>query len=169
MASGLMTPVRPPLPLFERPRVDGVTFNEKYDQKRLGGQLGRVYEAMLDNNWHSLDELVARCGGTHASISARLRDLRKARFGGHCVERRRVGDPARGIFQYKLLPQAHTASSCGVAGLPVQSGGLGPPPGPSGDKKVEAGHEPNGGHVGIRAAARPNGKGGASDASTDGG
>jgi len=36
-----------------------------------------------------------------ASVSARLRDLRKAKFGGYRVERQRVRE-GRGLYHYRL-------------------------------------------------------------------
>ena len=38
-----------------------------------------------------------------ASISARLRDLRKPRNGGYVIERRRRGEAAKGIFEYRMV------------------------------------------------------------------
>lgn len=48
----------------------------------------------------SIAELAERIGCTEAAASARVRDLRKARFGAHRVERRRVEG---GLFVYKLV------------------------------------------------------------------
>lgn len=90
--------------LFNQPEVphfDGHTYDPGKDHKRLTTQLGKVRAAMLDGAWHTLDELVARCGGTTASVSARLRDLRKKKHGGHTVERRRVKE---GLWQYRVGP-----------------------------------------------------------------
>ena len=58
---------------------------------------------MRGGHWWTLRQLVERCGGTEASISARLRDLRKLKHGGHTVERKRVKD---GLFVYRIVPSA---------------------------------------------------------------
>jgi len=39
-------------------------------------------------------------GGSEASVSARLRDLRKAKFGAHTIERQRV---SAGLFRYRMV------------------------------------------------------------------
>lgn len=77
----------------------GKTFNSALDGPRLAGQLERVKVAMLDGQWHTLGELAEVCGGSEAGISARVRDLRKPKFGGHTVNRRRVSG---GLWQYQL-------------------------------------------------------------------
>jgi hypothetical protein len=46
--------------------------------------------------------LEAATGDRWASISARLRDFRKAMHGGHTVERERVKDGG-GTFRYRLV------------------------------------------------------------------
>ncbi len=88
---------------------DGKTYDPALDEKRLKRQLGRVYEVMRDGQWRSLAELrTETCWhrevgeDTEASLSARLRDLRKDRFGGYVVEHRRRGDPKSGLFEYRL-------------------------------------------------------------------
>lgn len=80
-------------------RFDGATYDPTEDQSRLSGQLQRVFVVMQDGGWHTLEELVRKCSGTTASVSARLRDLRKQRFGGHDVERQRV---QAGLWRYRL-------------------------------------------------------------------
>ncbi len=88
---------------FDAPRAfDGSTFSAPLDGKRLSTQFERVRELMSDHAWRTLAEIQAAAGGTEASISARLRDLRKVRFGRHTVERRRRGDPRRGLHEYRL-------------------------------------------------------------------
>lgn len=80
---------------------DGKTYDPEQDRKRLTGQLERVHRIMMDSEWRNLRELADAAGGSEASVSARLRDLRKERFGGMTVERRRVSG---GLFEYRLLP-----------------------------------------------------------------
>lgn len=82
------------LPLF-----DGVTFNRHRDGLRLEGQLRRVYETMADGQWRTLAELAAEVKGSEAGVSARLRDLRKPRFGAYTIEREHVGN---GLWRYRL-------------------------------------------------------------------
>lgn len=85
-----------------RPRFDGDTFEPDLDGDRLAKQLARVLEIMSDGAWRTLGELGAQAQAPQASVSARLRDLRKKKFGGHLVERRRRGEAERGIFEYRL-------------------------------------------------------------------
>jgi hypothetical protein len=79
----------------------GETFDAERDGQRLENQLGRVRQFMLDGEWRTLGEIVMHCGGTEASVSARLRDLRKQKFGLYQIERKYF---ARGIHKYRLLP-----------------------------------------------------------------
>ena len=80
-------------------RFDGATYDPTQDEVRLSGQLQRVFGVMQDGGWHTLEELVRKCSGTTASVSARIRDLRKQRFGGHEIERQRV---QAGLWRYRL-------------------------------------------------------------------
>jgi len=82
---------------------DGQTFDPADDSARLDTQLARVWRLMRGGEWWTLWDIRANCGGSEAGISARLRDLRKAKFGGHTVERRRRGNPADGVWEYRLL------------------------------------------------------------------
>jgi DNA-binding transcriptional regulator GbsR (MarR family) len=83
-------------------RFDGETFNPGLDRARLTGQLFRVYLLMADGHWRTLREISETTGGSEASVSARLRDLRKEKFGGHTVERQRRGEPKAGLWEYRL-------------------------------------------------------------------
>tara|TARA_R100000808_G_scaffold4752_3_gene15068 strand:+ start:12181 stop:12480 length:300 start_codon:yes stop_codon:yes gene_type:complete len=79
---------------------DGVTFDERLDGDRLRKQWERVRDVMLDGRWHTLQEIGQRAGvRSDASVSARIRDLRKARFGGYAVDRERVEG---GLWVYRL-------------------------------------------------------------------
>ena len=82
---------------------DGETYEPEADQVRLSQLLARVYDVMRDGRWRTLREITEALGGaSEASVSARLRDLRKVRFGAHVVERRRRGEAAAGIFKYRV-------------------------------------------------------------------
>ena len=64
-------------------------------------QRARVLFAMSDHQWHSLDDLIGRCDfGTTASMSARVRDLRKEQYGRHKILVQRIG--SSGLYLYKL-------------------------------------------------------------------
>lgn len=87
-------------------RFDGETHEPEHDRKRLGRQLQAVFDLMQDGAWWTLDnlerELFWRFAVTAStqSISARLRDLRKPKFGGHTVNRRRL---CGGVYEYQLI------------------------------------------------------------------
>lgn len=66
----------------------GDTYQRPLDQDRLLRQLERVKDAMRDGEWRTLAQIQALTMDPMASISARLRDLRKDKFGGHLVQRR---------------------------------------------------------------------------------
>lgn len=87
---------------FKRAWFDGRTYNPELDGKRLRIQMDRVYEAVKGGQWATLGEIALMTGDAEASISARLRDLRKARFGGYVVERRRKGEGREGLFEYRM-------------------------------------------------------------------
>lgn len=57
---------------------------------------------MSDGEWRTLHEIAQITGGTTQSVSARLRDLRKVKFGGYLVERKRVGESEEGLHAYCL-------------------------------------------------------------------
>lgn len=90
------------LPLFAQPMPDhdGDTYESQRDKVRLNEQQLRVFEAMQDGAWRTLGEISEATGDPEASVSARLRDLRKPKFGGFTVERRYVG---QGLWAYRLL------------------------------------------------------------------
>ena len=78
---------------------DGRTFVQSRDGERLGAQMAAVLETMRDGDWWTLTALSAVTGAPEASVSARIRDLKKERFGGHVIEREYV---RRGLHRYRL-------------------------------------------------------------------
>lgn len=78
---------------------DGVTYDPDQDHHRLKGQLWRVFQLMSDGRWRTLAEIANEAGGSEASVSARLRDLRKETYGGREVQRERVSG---GLWQYRM-------------------------------------------------------------------
>lgn len=87
----------PAIDLFSR--FDGATYDHDRDHARLVAQQMAVFQCMKDGVWRSLKRIHNMTGAPEASISARLRDLRKPRH-GHTVERRYV---ERGLFEYRLI------------------------------------------------------------------
>lgn len=92
---------------------DGKTYDPALDGARLNTLLGKVYAVMSDGKWRTLREIQSLTGGTEASVSARLRDLRKPRFGRHTVERRRRGEPSDGIWEYQVRQAPPTGAHVG--------------------------------------------------------
>lgn len=84
-------------------KFDGPTYEPALDRDRLGRQLKKVLYLMADQKWRTLAEIEAALWEPQASISARLRDLRKPRNGGYTIERRRRGEAAWGIFEYRMV------------------------------------------------------------------
>ena len=91
------------LDIFQEIRFNGPDYVPELDDVRLTGQILRVYELMKDARWRSLDDIARATGDPHASISAQLRHLRKERFGGHEVNKKRAGDEKSGLFIYQLV------------------------------------------------------------------
>lgn len=85
---------------------DGQTYDRGQDQPRLKGQTRAVFKVLQDRQWHQLEEIAAKLLSEHdlkastQSVSARIRDLRKEKFGSHEIERRRAGS---GLFEYRLV------------------------------------------------------------------
>jgi hypothetical protein len=82
------------------------TYNAARDHDRLSRQYDHVFAVMRDGKPRTLAsirrEAARRFHMRHsiASISARLRDMRKKRFGRHIVNRDYVG---AGLWQYTVI------------------------------------------------------------------
>ncbi len=89
------------------PRFDGATYEPEADQNRLATQLVYVRELMLSGGWWTIAQLIDAiwkrgAGATQQGVSARIRDLRKPRFGGYVVERRHAPGGAAGLYEYRI-------------------------------------------------------------------
>lgn len=79
---------------------DGATYERERDGDRLGAQMTAVRDYMLSGDgWKTLAYIAEWTGYPEASISARLRDLRKGKFGAYNVERRYAGN---GLWEYRV-------------------------------------------------------------------
>jgi hypothetical protein len=84
------------------PQFDGAVYDPALDHDRLSKQLGRVFDLMRDGGWRTLQEIADQTGDPHTSISAQLRHLRKPRFGGYQIDKRRR-TPTSGTWEYRLF------------------------------------------------------------------
>jgi len=88
------------------PDFAGATYDRALDHARLTGQLLRVFTLMRDGQWRTIDEihdvLVVTGPIAHTGIGARLRDLRKPKFGGFNVETRRRKNSGGGLFEFRV-------------------------------------------------------------------
>jgi len=81
-----------------QPQFKGETFVPERDGERLKAQLGRVRNVTKDGQWRTLRRIADLTGDPEASVSARLRQLRKE---GLKVERRYW---MNGIWEYRVAP-----------------------------------------------------------------
>jgi hypothetical protein len=94
------TPTAPARDPGSLPDFDGGTYLRQRDHVRLAKQAQAIWDILADGRWHTLAELRERTGYPEASISARLRDLRKPKFGGWTVEHENTG---RGLWRYRVV------------------------------------------------------------------
>jgi hypothetical protein len=72
------------------------------DVPRLAGQLATIFDLMRDGEFRTLAQISSTAGCLETSASARLRDLRKARFGSHIVLSRYLSN-SPGVYEYQLV------------------------------------------------------------------
>ena len=82
------------------PDFDGQTYVHARDHARLSGQLDLVRQILSDRQWHTLEEIAELVGGSVPGVSARIRDLRKSKFGSHEIDREYV---SAGLWRYRLV------------------------------------------------------------------
>jgi hypothetical protein len=95
------------LPCCLTDQIGGDTFDPALDGKRLGKQMLRVLNAMQSNQWLTLAEIKQITTDPEASISARLRDVRK-RWGEGAMESRRRASAGleSGLWEFRVnLPE----------------------------------------------------------------
>jgi hypothetical protein len=86
---------------MSRRTFGGDTFDPTLDETRLRIQLAAVFAAVRNGQWWTLAQLSQVVGAPEASVSARLRDLRKHKFGGYVVQKRRVPN-GNGLWIYRM-------------------------------------------------------------------
>lgn len=90
--------------LHEVPRFDGSSLSGG-DQIRLTGELARVKDVLLAaqtrGQWLTYPEIAALAGVSEGSVGSRCRDMRKKKFGGSRVDRRRRYD--NGPWEYMWI------------------------------------------------------------------
>ena len=81
---------------------DGETYDPDRDRERLESQMRVVKSFMLEHEgqFFSSKYLERELCFNWASISARLRDLRKRKFGSYCVMRKYID---QGLFAYAVI------------------------------------------------------------------
>lgn len=89
-----------PGPLWEHVS-HGSTYDPKQDERRLGLQQLAVMNLMADGAWRTLTEIAIATQHKEASVSARLRDLRKL---GWTVEMR-ARNGVRGHNEYRATKE----------------------------------------------------------------
>lgn len=85
------------------PDFDGATYAPEQDQERLTNQQAQIRQLMLDGVWRTPEEVAQTLGLRLTSgTTARIRDLRKPRWGGYNVESRRRGAASDGLWEYRV-------------------------------------------------------------------
>lgn len=93
------------------PEFGGATYDPMKDAQRLRDQLGKVRSAMLGAGWCRLKWLSEQTKAPEASVSARIRDLRKPKYGGYTIDRRRV--PGReSLYEYRIVQNGGGPDPC---------------------------------------------------------
>ena len=88
---------------IDKPKFAGADYDPARDNLRLMKQHERIKYVMLSGKWRTLAEIASLTGDPPASISAQLRHLRKAEFGGYVIQREYVGE---GLYIYRMADAA---------------------------------------------------------------
>lgn len=65
----------------------------------MASQYERIFNLMRDGVWRTLPQISQATNDPPASVSAQLRNVRKASFGNHTLHRRYIGD---GLYEYHV-------------------------------------------------------------------
>lgn len=105
--------------LFNQPsRTFGPAYEPELDSERIEKQHEAIRDFMLaepengHSQWWTLAEIREKLDHPEASISAQLRHLRKAEFGGYKVEKRRRSG---GTWEYKVQEQENGKWTNGIS------------------------------------------------------
>jgi len=82
--------------------IHGADLN-RFDVKRLKGQMLDVWRCIDNQAWWTLSEIEAVTTHPQASISAHLRAFRKKKHGLHTVNRQRRFGESMGTWEYQLV------------------------------------------------------------------
>lgn len=80
----------------------GATFQESLDGERVRTQMQVIRDFMLSHDFVTLSEIEHCLKYPSASISAQLRHLKKDKFGGYELEKKRLSINNAGTWLYKL-------------------------------------------------------------------
>lgn len=89
-------------------RFNGPEYKPELDHDRLACQHVIIRDLMLDGIWRTLGEIEEATKFPQASISAQIRHLRKERFGGYLVSKRRRGNVKNGLYEYSVSKKDET-------------------------------------------------------------
>lgn len=96
-----------------RPRFPGPSFDPVVDEVRLTGLQSAIFELMRDCQWRTFSQIKAKINrGSENGIAAMLRNLRSKARGKHTVNKRRVGNPEHGLYEYQLIVNPRTKTLC---------------------------------------------------------
>ena len=87
---------------------NGSDYDHGRDAPRLTDQMNRVFNVLSDKRWHTLEEIAAITGDPTPSVSAQIRHLRKARFGGWDIQKIHQHG---GLFSYRFTGEKTTPAS----------------------------------------------------------
>lgn len=88
---------------LDDPHFSGKTYEKGEDQKRLNKQMFSVFDAMIDEQWYTQQEVADKSGQCITSLRARFSDLRQPRWGRQTLLAERVKG-GNGLWRYKLIP-----------------------------------------------------------------
>ncbi len=81
------------------PQFDGAVYEAELDLDRLTWQLDRIKKLMSDGQWRTVERISKIVKAPECSVSAQLRNLKKPRFGGYKVEKRRA---VGALWEYRV-------------------------------------------------------------------
>jgi len=82
--------------------MQGPEYKKELDEERLKRAIDKVRKYWLEG-WGTLRECEVATGVPQASASSLFRQLGYEENGGYLREKRRIGDPSRGVYEYRLL------------------------------------------------------------------